>query len=294
MKSSQFFGQVPNLADIDWSHSDGTPGVLPLRGRSRSSSDMPRAKRAASTSRSAKRPKNRSSWKKGQRFNGLNNMRLRNDSITGSLFPTNAWVKLKYCQTNQPLALVGGVPTKRQYRLNGLFDPDLTGVGHQPYEYDQLMALGIGYQKAMVHAAKYKVIPEQRSLVAGMKNWYLTVEHNQGGVTDANACETGLERANKWLFVPVQPVDNAGAATASMEAQNEPRMIKNFVRLKDLLGRKLDPSTDSADWNGNPTQAMLLNVFAWDPANAVSATYSYTIMITYYCQLFDWTQPVNS
>ena len=36
---------------------------------------------------------------------------------------------------------LGGIAADRVFRLNSLYDPDLTGVGHQPAGFDQLMTL---------------------------------------------------------------------------------------------------------------------------------------------------------
>jgi hypothetical protein len=41
---------------------------------------------------------------------------------------------------------VSGVVGNRVYSGNGLFDPDITGVGHQPYGYDEKIAQYIFYQ----------------------------------------------------------------------------------------------------------------------------------------------------
>lgn len=59
-----------------------------------------------------------------------------------SPFPMIMHTKHEYCQNfglgNGGAGTFGNTQTMR---LNSLFDPDLTGVGHQPYGYDQMAAL---------------------------------------------------------------------------------------------------------------------------------------------------------
>jgi len=55
------------------------------------------------------------------------------------VFPDRLHNKLRYSETAE-LTVVSGFATL-VYRANGMFDPNLTGVGHQPMGYDQLNAL---------------------------------------------------------------------------------------------------------------------------------------------------------
>ncbi len=59
---------------------------------------------------------------------------------------------LKYSETVQR---TGTFVYDYVWRLNSIFDPNLTGVGHQPKGFDQLAAL---YQRYRVYHAKYDVI----------------------------------------------------------------------------------------------------------------------------------------
>jgi len=53
--------------------------------------------------------------------------------------------------TTGAVSLVG---TQQVWRLNSLFDPNFTGVGHQPYGYDQFNTL---YSNYKVHKVKVKM-----------------------------------------------------------------------------------------------------------------------------------------
>jgi hypothetical protein len=54
-------------------------------------------------------------------------------------FPDRLGVKLKYSQT---VTFTGSAaPTSQAFAVNSLFDPDLTGTGHQPSYFDTLAAI---------------------------------------------------------------------------------------------------------------------------------------------------------
>lgn len=55
-------------------------------------------------------------------------------------FPDRLRTKLHYCDVVQ-LSASAGSPGLWQFRMNNMFDPDLTGTGHQPQWYDQLSAV---------------------------------------------------------------------------------------------------------------------------------------------------------
>lgn len=64
---------------------------------------------------------------------------MSKNSLLRSVLPDRFHCVLKYCSSKAYTTGVGGiVGAKNTFRLNGLFDPDITGVGHQPYGYDQI------------------------------------------------------------------------------------------------------------------------------------------------------------
>lgn len=74
---------------------------------------------------------------------------------TTPLFPVHKQIngQIYYDYAKSLTGGVGAVPTNF-YSANGLFDPDATGIGHQPIGFDQMMAL---YEQFTVTRAHIKV-----------------------------------------------------------------------------------------------------------------------------------------
>lgn len=79
---------------------------------------------------------------------------------------------------------VGGIPADYVFSCNGLFDPNITGVGHQPRGFDQLMVL---YDHYVVIGAKI-VVTFSTTDPAGDGNMCgVTVRDNSTALTTANS-----------------------------------------------------------------------------------------------------------
>jgi len=67
--------------------------------------------------------------------------RIRNIVNMGSGFPKKLMFTHTYCETvNLPSGAAGALSTY-QWKANGMFDPNFTGGGHQPYYFDQISPL---------------------------------------------------------------------------------------------------------------------------------------------------------
>lgn len=55
-------------------------------------------------------------------------------------FPNTKLCRHKYCDTVQLAATTSGAIQRYQFRANSLYDPDYTGVGHQPMFRDEMVA----------------------------------------------------------------------------------------------------------------------------------------------------------
>ncbi len=103
-------------------------------------------------------------------------------------------VKLRYCWQNglstPGIASLGTFGTEQVFRLNSLFDPDLTGTGHQPFGFDQLTPI---YGRYAVQAVTLDI--EFFSSNADDMICAFTVQSGQNTTSLAGSTiEAGIER----------------------------------------------------------------------------------------------------
>ena len=120
---------------------------------------------------------------------------------------------MKYSQTFTISSALGAV---QRFNLNNIYDPDRTGVGHQPYGYDQLGAI---YNRYRVIACHWAINVYPSTGTAPVRVAALPSNEEVINTTLSDACE---DPRAKWMVqVP--------GATA--------RVLKGKVYLPSLLGR---------------------------------------------------------
>ena len=120
---------------------------------------------------------------------------------------------MKYSQTFTISSALGAV---QRFNLNNIYDPDRTGVGHQPYGYDQLGAI---YNRYRVIACHWAINVYPSTGTAPVRVAALPSNEEVTNTTLSDACE---DPRAKWMVqVP--------GATA--------RVLKGKVYLPSLLGR---------------------------------------------------------
>lgn len=122
--------------------------------------------------------------------------------------------KMKYAEVVSSGA-GGGVYGRYQFNLNSIFDPSLTGIGHQPYGHDTLQTM---YGRYRVIACRYRVS------INSFLNQYLqlAVIPTNDNVTPVNIAEVRENpRAKYTLQAPGAPQ----------------RFVSGNVYLPSLMGR---------------------------------------------------------
>lgn len=180
----------------------------------------------------------------------------------------NRWIsKMKYVESTTITCDAGGVGLY-QYRMNSIFDPNLSGTGHQPYGHDTMEAL---FQKYRVFAFAWviHVFP-----VGSASNTQVVVTPQNG-----TGYETNFDYAAERPRAISKVIQSAGGT---------PVVFKGKVSLAKLMGMppsqfKSDERT-AADYGGNPTEVQNLNFqIQGSSAQAVRIR----TILTYFCESFD-------
>lgn len=113
----------------------------------------------------------------------------------GDIFPRLFKFTHKYCDQGIELTSTSGVPGKYVYSCNGMYDPNITGGGHQPYLFDQLSAL---YDQYCVIGSKitFTLINTTDSLVGADIALFVS---DIAAPTAATLVQDAIEQGRKWL-----------------------------------------------------------------------------------------------
>lgn len=241
-----------------------------------------RGQAASSSSSSAKRTSSKGPKSGKRQYRKFTpNLGLAPSSTSGAA--NRIYTKLRYAGLNQSVDNAAGVGAIRSYRLNSLFDPELTGGGNQPYRYDQYVNLG--YTNYIVHAVKCVIIPQfATNPNTGVP--MLLCRIDMGGAVSVGNAQLEIQRSFKYMF-PDNMGQNSGATFYNSTIQT-PRHIKFYRKLKTLSGvPKLDYNNDGAAVGNNPVVQAVLSVVGHDAKETNALENRFQIILTYYCEFFN-------
>ncbi len=132
---------------------------------------------------------------------------------------------------------------------NGLFQPNITGGGHQPRNFDQLMAM---YDHYLVIAARITIIPEVQN-TQGILG--ITLRDSTAATSDINL---DMEGGNT-VYGPVGQSQGGGSSVSTLSQTVDPsKWLNRPLRQASLIGSAV----------GNPTEGVFFHIFNFsiDPA----------------------------
>lgn len=200
-------------------------------------------------------------------------------------FGLSYWVKLPY-GVDYTLATSGNSPLASSYgfRTNSLYDPDASGAGHQPFQYDQLTQF---YQKYIVYGFSYDLTctqPTTTGLYVGV-----TVRHQDN--TTAAPLNKTLTYLRELRLVDMRPISTTGKQYTRFKgyvsiAQFFQLPKKAYVNQQEEYG---------AAYNSNPAKNVYFEIVILDPAaNAAAQTVTFAGRFTYYAKMYDYLAPSQS
>lgn len=160
---------------------------------------------------------------------------------------------------------VGGLAADYVFRLNSLFDPNLTGTGHQPVGFDQLMVLYKYYTvlRARAHVAFQNTDASNEALVCAHVN------NTSTAITDIRTCVENGRTAYQLLTKTGGSRDISNVFISADVAKE--LGVKN-IRDDDLLR-----GTSTSD----PSRQLYLHVVGQPNSTADSAVIGLTVIIEF-------------
>ncbi len=158
------------------------------------------------------------------------------------------------------------------FKLNGMFDPDTTGTGHQPYGFDQMLNI---YQRYVVVRARYKI-------VVGNTNDRLFV-----GAVAASTVTTAVTNlatfslASESPYSQVKALNYNGGPPITLTRQIATNLLLGVTE-QQMLADDLFQGTTSTD----PTNLTVLTVFWYNPSLVTVSSQAF-VSIEYEAILFD-------
>nr|WAE42256.1 MAG: capsid protein [Cressdnaviricota sp.] len=221
--------------------------------------------------RTYKRRSKKRSFRKKRRSN------RRTDIVfyRGIGFPTEYFCKLKYSSLDQ----LNTTSFNKQFQ-SSLFDPDLTGLGHQPMYYDQLCSANGPYQR-------YEVL--NMNVTIEFINTNLTNYANAGYYwSDSSTLATNMQAVYEQKFSSVRMLDVASG--------HSNHTFKTSMSAKKMHGQGLVNAVDSffGVYNNNPVDQYFLTLYVSDSTDGITQTVTARTRITYSVRFFDLTTQAGS
>lgn len=173
-----------------------------------------------------------------------------------------------YYDFGQSLVGTIGVVASRVYSVNGVFDPDITGTGHQVIGFDQMMA---AYNHYSVIRAK------------------LTVTFLNNGDAPAR-CGVYLNPEPTPLTDQVRIMENGLVKTVVCECKTVPagdrmRSVSMDCDVRRYFGKGRYSELLEVNYSGtaaaNPPEQVYFTVFTLNPFDATTTTVLYDVVLSY-------------
>ncbi len=181
----------------------------------------------------------------------------------------------------------GLIGTTKTFGLNNMYDPDVSGTGHQPYGYDQLLSSTGPYSRYKVLGVKGKLTLANPSSANGV--WIAIAIHPAGSSATISTLDGGMvaEKHNtKVIFVP---------------ASGDQQKVFHFTfwsTFNELFGfTKTQFNAESANttgpYNNQPGSRPRLEIGAFHPTiDSVASTV--LTQLTFKARLYDRVQLATS
>jgi len=192
--------------------------------------------------------------------------------------PTRLKTIMRYSDSYQlTTGATGIVGATQRMRLNSIFDPDLTGTGHQPYGFDQVF--GVFYRKYWVSHAKATMLA---TTVGGSAEVMIAFQVAADGfLTLAGVTPTFVAEQSAVCTFPLSASGNSRTRAISVTT--------DMARLFGVPAKQYRDSESlyAALYTANPVQGAFLEVGAYSPSGVGAEAFNLQIVVEYTIEAFE-------
>lgn len=219
--------------------------------------------------KSRRAPKRRAGRRRAARPNGF--LTTTKMTMTAPVRPDRLLVKMPYSSQNS-MVLTAGRGNSYVWNMNSIYDPDRSGVGHQPLGHDQWAAF---YDKYRVYRLSYDITLTNMNADSPIQCGLGLAPAAFGSFTDQGVFEQS--HIKRFTLSTV----NAGGNT---------RRLRGSVSLPQIIGQtSTQYKTDiqnAATFNNNPSTLCCLNILARAVNQGVAPVIFMAVTLTYHVECF--------
>lgn len=232
---------------------------------------MPRAYKSKSFKRRRSRKSGRYGAISKARSRSYKKRRRGTTTLLRGPVNTRALAKFKYVEDVTLPATVSGSIGTYTFIANGMYDPNLTGTGHQPMGFDQLMAQ---YNHYTVLGAKIVMVPNFTSSGSDA----MCGINLSGNATFPFISQTQIIESKRRNYRRLPKDSHALLPSVSYKFS-----AKKFFTAKNLLGEDSYKGSDST----NPIEKAYFHLFHASLSGVSLGTLNYRVHISYMCMFHE-------
>lgn len=194
--------------------------------------------------------------------------------VRGSLIPDRFFVRLKYSEVFGMSYAGAGFANYYQFRTNSLYDPNLTGTGHQPLGYDAWSSF---YSRYRVRGMSYVVTFTNIETAAQMEV-AITLRPN---VTVDTTIET-IRESPSCVYKSILGTEGSGQANKST------RGYASVAKMRGVSKTRVNAESDyQALVTASPVLQPIMTIYVINQDTSAAALIRVRVDFVYHCEFFD-------